>query len=519
MNKPIQHIVILGGGSAGWLVAGLLAAEHNSKNPQALQITLVESPDVATIGVGEGTWPSMRTTLERIGLSESEFIRECSASFKQGSLFVGWRNGTASDRYYHPFTLPNGLGEANLYSAWRHSGLQQSFTQAFCEQVGLCDAGRAPKQPATPEFAAVANYGYHLDAGKFGQMLMRHCTQKLGVKHLLDHVVQVQSAEDGDIAALMTREHGAVSGDLFIDCSGTACLLLGEHLGVPFVSKQHLSINDRAIATQVPYAAEDSPVASATIGTAQTCGWIWDIGLSSRRGVGHVYSSAHQSDEAAEQQLRQYAAQSIGAAKAEQLSTRKLHIQAGHRQKFWQRNCVAIGMAAGFIEPLEASALVMVELSAQFIRDELPLTRATMEVVAKRFNQLFTYRWDSIVDFLKLHYVLSERRDSDYWCDQIKPETMSERLQQLLQLWRYRVPNLRDFPMVEELFPAASYLCVIYGMGFETQLPEYERAMDKPALAREKYAETQAKLKKFLNGLPSNRQLLSHLQHHSFPPI
>ncbi len=519
MSKPIKHLVILGGGSAGWLVAGLLAAEHKSKQPDALQITLVESPDVAAIGVGEGTWPSMRTTLSRIGLSETEFIRECNASFKQGSLFVGWRDGSASDRYYHPFTLPNGLGEANLYSAWRRSGLPQGFMPSFCEQAGLCDAARAPKQPATPEFAAVVNYGYHLDASKFGQMLQRHCTQKLGVNHILDHVVEVRSAASGDIAALVTREHGAIDGDLFIDCSGTACLLLGEHLGIPFVSKHQLSINDRAIATQVPYETEDSPIASATIGTAQTAGWTWDIGLSSRRGVGHVYSSAHISDEQAERELRDYLAQTIGAGKAEQLSTRKLHIQAGHRQKFWHHNCVAVGMAAGFIEPLEASALVMVELAAQFIRDELPLTRANMNIVAKRFNELFTYRWDSIVDFLKLHYVLSERRDSDYWCDQVRRETMSERLAQLLELWRYRVPSLRDFPLVEELFPAASYFSVIYGMGFETQLPDYERAMDKPDTARAKYEETQEKLKKYLRGLPSNRQLLTHLQHYNFPPI
>lgn len=518
MDKPIKQIVILGGGSAGWLTAGLLAAEHKSLSPDGIQVTLVESPNVPTIGVGEGTWPSMRSSLSRIGLSETEFLRECQASFKQGSLFVGWRNGRSDDRYYHPFTLPSGQGEANLYAAWRQHFSGQSFADTVCEQGHLCDAGRAPKQLATPEFAAVVNYGYHLDAGKFGQMLQRHCTQNLGVKHVLDHVTQVINNEQGDIAALETQAQGQIAGDLFIDCSGTACLLLGEHLGIPFISKQHLSVNDRAIATQVPYLDENSPIASATIGTAQTAGWIWDIGLSSRRGVGHVYASSYISDDQAEQQLRDYAAQTIGADKAAQLNTRQLHIQAGHRAKFWHKNCVAVGMAAGFIEPLEASALAMVELSANFIRDEMPAVRSQMDIVAARFNKHFQHRWNSIIDFLKLHYVLSDRRDSDYWRDATSASAIPEQLSDLLSLWQSRPPYLRDFPYVEELFPAASYVYVLYGMGFETQMRAYERVNDYPEKALQRIHEMRGKLKKFMDGLPTNRTLLNQLQNYSFPP-
>ena len=172
--------------------------------------------------------------------------------------------------------------------------------------------GRAPKQPQTPEYAGVANYGYHLDAGKFGVFLQRHCTDRLGVRHVPAHVVDIVPGAEGDIAALATREAGVIEGDLFVDCTGMASLLLGRHYGVPFVSQRDVLFNDRALAVQVPYPAPDTPIASQTTSTAQACGWIWDIGLPTRRGIGYVYSSAHCDDDAAERTLRAYLA-STGA--------------------------------------------------------------------------------------------------------------------------------------------------------------------------------------------------------------
>lgn len=519
MDKAIKHIVIVGGGSAGWLTAGIIAAEHQCAGDQGLRVTLIESPDVATIGVGEGTWPSMVGTLKRMGISESEFMRFCSASFKQGSKFVGWKNGRADDIYYHPFTVPNGYNEANLVLAWQTHFAALGFSEAMVEQAIVCEAGRAPKQNATPEYATVLNYGYHLDAGKFAQLLQQHCVEKLGVQHILDHVTQVVADDTGDIAALQTKAHGMLKGDLFVDCTGTACLLLGEHYQIPFVDKKELSINDCALAAQVPYADEHSPVASATIATAQPAGWTWDIGLASRRGTGYVYSSAHCDDEQAEKTLRAYIAQSVGMATAESLSTRKLAIRAGHRQKFWHRNCVAIGMAAGFIEPLEASALALVELSAGMLRDQLPATRALMDIVAQRFNETFSYRWARIIDFLRLHYVLTQRRDTDYWRDAARPEKIPAHLQDLLALWRQRPPSFRDFPQIEEIFPSASYQYVLYGMGFETLPGAYERRSDDLKTGLRQIEATQQRSKKFLAGLPSNRELLNHIQRYGMPKI
>jgi glycine/D-amino acid oxidase-like deaminating enzyme len=511
VSEQVKRVVIVGGGSAGWLSAGVIAADHLNAAAPSLALTLVESPTVGPIGVGEGTWPSMRDTLRRIGVSETDFIRECDASFKQGSKFVGWVDGNAADHYYHPFTLPQGYGETNLVAQWQRAHAATPFAELVSFQPQLCERGRAPKQVTTPEFAAVANYAYHLDAGKFGQFLQRHCTARLGVRHIVDHVTAIESRDNGDIAALATTAHGRIEGDLFIDCTGFASMLLGQHYGIPLVSLREVLFNDSALALQVPYAEPDAPIASHTIGTARSAGWIWDIGLQSRRGVGYVYSSAHSSDAEAERILRGYVAESTDPKSAAALSPRKLSFQPGYRQSLWHRNCVAVGLAAGFVEPLEASALALVEFSAAMISEQLPATRTLMDVVAARFNDAFRYRWERAVDFLKLHYALSRRSDSPYWTEHRAERTVPPRLAQLLALWRHQPPSRYDFFRIEEVFPAASYHYVLYGMGFRPEPAATERA-ENTALAERFFGEAAAHRKTMLAGLPTNRALLDHLK-------
>jgi tryptophan 7-halogenase len=505
MNDRLRKVLVLGGGSAGWLVAGLLAADH----PE-LDITLVESSDVPVIGVGEGTWPSMRDTLRRIGLSESEFVRRCQVSFKQGSRFDGWIRGAAGaegDRYYHPFMLPVGHGDADLVQAWLATGGPRPFADLVSPSVQICEAGRAPKQVQTPDFGAVANYAYHFDAGLFGQMLREHAIHRLGVHHVIDHVDAVLSTETGDIAALKTREHGELRADLFVDCSGLASRLIGQHFGVPLKSEREILFNDAALPVQVPYARPDQPLATCTIATAWAKGWIWDIGLPSRRGVGCVFSRTHASEEEAQTALQAYL-DATGAPR-ERPSPRVIRYDPGYRQRFWVRNCVAIGLASGFIEPLEASALALVELSAQRLCDELPMARASMDAVARRFNDDFAYRWARVIDFLKLHYVFSQRDDSDYWRAHRDPATWPERLRELLPMWRLRAPARHDFGRIDEVFPAASYQYVLYGMGFRP---------DRQTLSAAKLGEAQAcfdeasrQARRFVPGLPGHRSLIDHI--------
>ena len=462
VEKAVSRIVVVGGGTAGWLAACLIAARADRSAAAPIAVTLIESPDVPTIGVGEGTWPTMRRTLERIGITEADFLLACDGSFKQGSRFDRWRTGEEGDLYYHPFVPPVDGEPRDLLAACRPA--DRRFAETVSPQPRACSLDLAPRQRAMPDYAGALNYAYHLDAGKFAALLARHGTERLGIRHLRDHVVAVERAGNGDIAAVRTRVAGLVEGDLFLDCSGHAALLIGSEYGVPFIDRGHQLFNDRALAVQVPV-EEGSPIASQTTATAHAAGWIWDIGLPTRRGVGCVYASRYASDDEASATLQAYLRRTTPAVDPSQLSIRRLTFRSGHRERFWERNCLAIGLSAGFVEPLEASAIVLIELSLDALLDNFPATRGMMDLHARRFNELFRYRWDRIVEFLKLHYVLS-RREEPYWRAHRDSASMPERLADLLRIWEHQPPSRADLPAVDEIFPAASYQYVLYGMGF-----------------------------------------------------
>lgn len=499
--KPIKKIVIVGGGTAGWLTACIIAARHKGREASGFSVTLIESANTPTIGVGEGTWPTMRSTLSRIGVSETEFFRQCDAAFKQGALFSRWTSGEANDGYFHPLMLPQGFSQINLVPHWLQQNSGKNFCDTVCPQGVICQKGLAPKTISHAEFEAVANYAYHLDAGKFAVFLQQHACSQLNVKHLIADVTQVKLTETGDIDRLVLDQDRDIDGDLFIDCTGFRALLIGDAMQVPFKDCKDILFCDTALAVQVPYENEFSPIATHTISTAQSAGWIWDIGLPTRRGVGHVYSSQHISDEQAERELAAY----LGK---ESITTRKIKIRAGHREIFWKNNCVAVGMSAGFLEPLEASAIVMIELSAKLIAEQLPVCREVMDIISKRFNATTLYRWGRIIDFLKLHYVLTQRRDTDFWRDNLEASSIPDRLQDLLLLWSYQSPWFHDeFNQVEEIFPAASYQYVLYGMKFKTRV-EIDTLQNTVKYAERLLRENKNLTEKLALSLPYHRDLI-----------
>jgi tryptophan halogenase len=514
MVQPIKSVVIVGGGTAGWLTAGIIAARHQGRMKTGFSVTLVESPTIGIIGVGEGTWPTLRTTLQKMGVSETEFFRQCDAAFKQGARFARWTTGAPDDGYYHPLMLPQGFHDLNLAPHWLRNDQGKSFCDYVCPQGELCDEGLAPKTIATAEFDGLANYAYHLDAGKFAGFLQKHCTEKLGVRHILADVTTVNQTERGDIRSVDTQQAGEIEGDLFVDCTGFSSLLLGKTLGVGFRSCSDILFCDTALAVQVPYDTPEDPMASHTISTAQSAGWTWDIGLPHRRGVGYVYSSRHISDEAAEEELARY----VGP-KIKDLKVRKIPIRSGYRETFWKNNCVAVGLSAGFLEPLESSAIVLIELSAKLIAEQLPANREVMDIVAKRFNEVTHYRWGRIIDFLKLHYVLTQRTDSQFWIDNVDPATIPDRLQDLLRLWKYQSPwFLDEFDRLEEVFPAASYQYVLYGMGFRTEVDPMDN-VGTETMASRYVSENQSITRKMRAQLPKNRELLNKIHDYGMQPI
>ena len=508
-NSPLRRIVVVGGGAAGWLTASIIAVTH--KHDDNISVTLVESPDVSILGVGEGTWPTMRSTLLKIGISEETFLAQCNASFKQGTSFHNWRSDTIEHQYYHPFSLPFRYFESDVAAWWQSYAAEQDFAHAVCSQAALCDHHLAPKQRQTPAYAGIANYGYHLDANKFAALLQKHATTVLGVQHIVDHVDDVVGSSSEPIAAIVGREHGNITGDLFIDCTGFAARLIGQHYGVPLTSCSNVLANDSAIAIQAPYIDSSVDIASTTHSTAQDSGWIWDIGLPSRKGVGYVYSSAHCSEDEARATLETYLKHDKKTADVDVSKARKITFSPGYRKTLWVENCVAIGTSAGFLEPLEASALVMIELSATHIAKQLPRTYKECQAAGRQFNQAFEKKWERIVDFLKLHYVLSEREASAYWRDMRNQESCSTQLQDWLTLWKSRSPISSDFELREELFPAASYLFVLYGMGFRSQYNDVYQANLHTPEQRHAYAKHVQSIQQQLSGLPTNRQFLNQV--------
>lgn len=511
--QAIRDVLIVGGGTAGWLTAAFLARHLGTDSAQGVRITLVESSDIPIIGVGEGTFPSLRGTLSAIGISEARFVRDCSATFKQGIRFVDWVRAPGAqgaggqvgpDHYFHPFSVPSqrpGGPELLPYWLMGEAGPGVAFAQAATLQKTVVDARHAPKRFTDGEFQGPMNYAYHFDAGRFAQLLAEHA-QTLGVKRVLATVDQVVLNDQGGIGQVITREAGTLQADLYIDCTGFRATLISQALGSPWTSLDAQLLVDRAITLQVPYDRPDAPIASCTVSTAQQAGWIWDIGLQQRRGVGHVYASRYTSDDAAEAALRRY----IGPA-AEGLEARQLTMNVGYREQPWVQNCVAVGLSGGFLEPLEASGIGLIETAAYLLAFLFPFDGQTAPA-ARRFNALMSARYERIVDFIKLHYALTQRRDSAFWRDNADPASWSESLREQLARWRCRPPHRLDFVTDLEMYPPSSWQYVLYGMEFPTVLGAGRASWPHAAAARQEFATLAQVAQRALGDLPTHRALV-----------
>lgn len=510
-----KRILIVGGGTAGWLTAGYLARRLAADLPGGVSITLVESADIGILGVGEGTFPTIRRTLATIGVSETDLIRKCGASFKQGAKFANWRHtpGTPGhDHYTHPFQIaesPNGL---ELLPYWLLGlGGEANWDEVCSPQKKAADAHRAPKLPTHPDYVAPLNYAFHFDAVSLAALLRDQAVAN-GVTHLVDRVDEVMVGTDGAIAGVRTERNGLLDADLYIDCTGFRAELIGKALGMPYRSCRDTLFCDSAIAMQVPYRDARDPIASYTVSTAQEAGWIWDIGLESRRGIGHVFSSAHSDDAAAEARLRSY----IGPAAAD-LEFRKFRFEAGYRETSWHKNCVAIGLSSGFFEPLEATGIVFSEVAAGMVANLFPWG-GDFETAARQYNHNMRRRYERALDFIKLHYYLTERRDTDFWRDNADANSVPDRLLELLDRWRFRWPNEIDIDPQIDIFTEASWQYVLYGMGWKTDLSARAGAYRYYDDARAAFADVRRQSAHAIANLPSNRELIGFAHAGRFGP-
>jgi len=510
----MKRVIIVGGGTAGWLTAGYLAKRLGADLPGGVAITLVESKEIGILGVGEGTFPTIRKTLATIGVEEAEMIRRCGATFKQGAKFAHWRHAPGTgrhDHYLHSFQSTEDRGGLDLLPYWL-LGLagDENWDEVNTPQKKASDAHRAPKLPTHPDYVAPLNYAFHFDAVTLAQLLRDQGIAN-GVTHLIDTVEEVLTGDDG-IAGVRTAANGVLTGDLYIDCTGFRAELIGKALGSPYRSCRDVLFCDTALAIQVPYATEDVPIASYTISTAQEAGWIWDIGLDQRRGIGHVYSSSHTDDARPEAVLRDY----VGPA-AERLETRKIRFEGGYREINWVKNCVAIGLSSGFFEPLEATGIVFAEVAAALVANLFPWA-GDFETSARQFNHIMRRRYERTLDFIKLHYAISQRRDSDFWRDNVDPSTSRDSLHELLDRWRFRPPTEMDIDTNIDIFTEPSWQYVLYGMGWKTDLSAKSGVYRYHDDARAACADVQRQADYAIRTLPSNRQLVQYAQTAGFGP-
>lgn len=420
-DTPLR-VVILGGGTAGWMAAALMARHWG----EAARISVVESPDIGIIGVGEGSTPQLRAFFGRLGIAESEWMPACNATYKAGIRFTGWSERSGFDSYFHPFATELDCHTAPAFyfhTRARRTGRDVwAHPDRFFLSETLARRGLAPI--ASENFPFDVGYGYHFDATLVGRFLRQHAVERLGVVHLERTVQSVECNLQGDVAALLCDGDDRIEGDLFVDASGFRGVIVQGALDEPFRSFADNLFNDSAVAMPTPHS--DGIVRTETGATALSNGWAWSIPLTNRVGNGYVYSSAHLSADAAEAELRSH----LGVGDAAE--ARHLSMRVGRTERSWVRNCLAVGLSQGFIEPLEATALHIVQATVEgFCAAYDTGTTAARD----GFNTAIAARYDGIRDYIVAHYRVNQRSDSDYWRANAANQSLSDNLKAVLTCW------------------------------------------------------------------------------------
>lgn len=458
----LPRLVVVGGGSAGWITASYINSVANGRQP-VVEVVLVESPNIARIGVGEATVPSIRETLSRIGYPEVQFLKDAEATFKNAILFKNWLHNEG-EVYFHPFDQRqvNGRGDESARD-WLASNRETPWADTVSILKHLCDANLSPKARNWPDYGSVFPYAYHMDAEKFATSLAGFSKAR-GVRHILADVENVSMSDSGSIEAVHLNTGDRIDGDFFVDCTGFSALLIEKALGGKFVDFSDWLICDRAVAMRVPYDIHrPDAINPYTISKAMSAGWAWDIPLQTRRGRGYVYSSKFLDGDAAEAELR-----ADEGEHAHDLPARHLKFKVGHREQAWIGNCVAIGLSSGFIEPLESSALYTVEASVAALLEHLDFSELSNlnrnRIMSASYNRNIVRLYEEILEFVNLHYCLSQRDDSPFWREVRRQDRIVPTLAEKLSVWAHKPPTQYDFDTPLQLFSLASYEYILFGM-------------------------------------------------------
>lgn len=430
-----SKITVVGGGSSGWLAAIYLKQKFRS-----LDVTLVESPTRKILGVGESTNPITKRFNNELGLDEKEFLSKTAGSFKSAIKFVGFNR--KDQVFYHPFGLPL---EQDLKQCLFRNNFEKLYSSYHKINRGNL-------------FDPKGSYAYHVDAEKYGKFLSRKAVE-LGVKYVVSTVKDVLFDERQNIKALRTDNNQALQGDLFIDCSGFRAVLMREACKEPFLSILDKLPNDSAVAAKLPYMNRAKELRAVTTCWALDEGWVWTIPLTNRIGSGFVYSSKYTSKEAAEEKLRQY----WGIDRTKDLEVFHLKMRTGRHERAWVKNCVAIGPAYGFIEPLESTGISLTQHSIMALAELLSDGSYNDQIIGQ-FNRYEASVFDNTVDFIQAHYILSERKDSAYWRNLTESIYNIKSLKEILAQ-----VNAKSYRFIQEndtFYGLLNWNVVLSGMGY-----------------------------------------------------
>jgi 2-polyprenyl-6-methoxyphenol hydroxylase-like FAD-dependent oxidoreductase len=453
----MKNILIVGGGTAGWMTA-LMYADALIK--QGYRITVVESPSVGVIGVGEGSTPALKRYFDSLGIQEAEWMPACNATYKCGIAFDNWSTKPGYQSYFHPFatmvdnlTLPAYM--ENVHARQRGKPVEASPNRYFLS-ARLSQDCLAPK--AGENFPFFTTYGYHFDAALLGQFLHQRAVA-LGVQYKCRHVTHAVMNERGDVAAVATSEGEQLAADFFIDCSGFQGLLIRKTLETPFVSYADNLFNDAAIAMPTGIGEK---IPTLTVSTAMKHGWAWKIPLTNRYGNGYVYSSSFVSADEAEHELRA----SLGLLDSD-TPARRLNMKLGRVTRHWNRNVLAVGLSQGFLEPLEATALYLTQMTAAIFL--LFLEKGDMSEHARDvYNQQIHDYFDGHRDYIVTHYKINSRTDTPYWrANAENLGSVSDSLKAIYQTWiegKDLAAEIRR-QNIERYYPVLSWYALLAGMG------------------------------------------------------
>lgn len=441
--RPVKRIVIAGGGTAGWMVAALLSKTLG----KSLDIKLIESDEIGTVGVGEATIPALLGFHELLEIKEQEFMAATQATFKLGISFEGWRN--VGEDYIHSFGMTGTDHWTAGFQHFWHKGRERHLAGDYGDYCLELKAAKESKFAHLPRNGM--NYAYHLDATLYAKYL-RKLSESFGVQRLEGKIAQVRtSADDGYLESLQMDSGATIEGDLFIDCTGFRGLLIGEAMKVGYEDWSHWLFNDSAVAVQTESVSDALPY---TRSIAHASGWQWRIPLQHRVGNGLVYSSRYMDDEQAKVTL-------LGNVQGKTLTPpRMLKFRPGQRHQTWHKNCVAIGLSSGFIEPLESTSIHLIQRGIVRLLQLFP-AQGICQSDVDEFNKQARVEIEHIRDFIICHYHVTQRSDSPYW-DACRSMDIPASLQHRIDLFQetgrvFRVPN--------ELFAENSWIQVMLGQG------------------------------------------------------